>query len=101
MGVMNSTVPAFAGDKSRPASAALPSLDAEGYPRIGYAWYVVGVLLVAAITSYLDRYLISLLVEPIKRDLLLSDTQISLLQGFSFAVFYVLFGLPFGALVDR
>src|SRR5258707_27435 len=81
--------------------AAARGLDAEGYPSIGYAWYVVGVLLVAAVTSYLDRYLISLLVEPIKRDLLLSDTQISLLQGFAFAVFYVLLGLPFGALVDR
>jgi hypothetical protein len=76
-------------------------LDQEGYPRIGYAWYVVGILLVAAVTSYLDRYLISLLVEPIKRDLLLNDTQISLLQGFAFAIFYVLFGLPFGALIDR
>jgi MFS family permease len=42
-----------------------------------------------------------LLVEPIKRDLLLSDTQVSLLQGLAFAIFYVLFGLPFGALVDR
>jgi len=87
-----------AGESAR---AAWVGLDAEGYPARGYAWYVVGVLLVAAITSYLDRYLISLLVEPIKRDLLLSDTQISLLQGSAFAVFYVVFGLPFGALVDR
>jgi MFS family permease len=83
------------------AEPAPLGLDAEGYPRIGYAWYVIGVLLVAAVTSYLDRYLISLLVEPIKRDLLLNDTQISLLQGFAFAIFYVLLGLPFGALVDR
>ena len=62
---MNSSLPACAADKTRPAGDALSGLDAEGYPRIGYAWYVVGVLLVAAITSYLDRYLISLLVEPI------------------------------------
>jgi MFS family permease len=87
--------------ETKRAEPAARGLDAEGYPRIGYAWYVVGVLLVAAVTSYLDRYLISLLVEPIKRDLLLTDTQISLLQGFAFAVFYVLLGLPFGALVDR
>jgi MFS family permease len=99
--VVDSNERAYTGEKARSVAVAIPRLDAEGYPRIGYAWYVVGVLLVAAITSYLDRYLISLLVEPIKRDLLLSDTQISLLQGFSFAVFYVLFGLPFGALVDR
>jgi MFS family permease len=87
--------------KTWAAGRSSPGLDQEGYPAADYAWYVVGVLLVAAVTSYLDRYLISLLVEPIKRDLLLSDTQISLLQGFAFAIFYVLFGLPFGAMVDR
>jgi MFS family permease len=71
------------------------------YPTPGYAWYVVLVLLIVGITSYLDRYLISLLVEPIKAELAVSDTQISLLQGTAFALFYVAFGLPFGALVDR
>lgn len=75
--------------------------DTAGYPRPAYAWYFVGVLLIAGITSYLDRYLIALLVEPIKHDLLLNDTQISLLQGFAFAVFFVVFGLPLGAMVDR
>lgn len=71
------------------------------YPSPGYAWFVVAMLLLVGITSYLDRYLISLLVEPIKADLRISDTQISLLQGAAFAVFYVAFGLPFGTLVDR
>jgi MFS family permease len=75
--------------------------DAPVYPDRGYAWYVVAVLLIVGITSYLDRYLISLLVEPIKADLAISDTQISLLQGAAFAIFYVAFGLPFGTLVDR
>ncbi|MEG3086269.1 spinster family MFS transporter [Sphingomonas sp. PB4P5] len=75
--------------------------EAARYPRPAYAWYVVAVLLIVGITSFLDRYLISLLVEPIKADLGISDTQISLLQGAAFAVFYVAFGLPFGALVDR
>ncbi len=71
------------------------------YPRPAYAWYVVGVLLIVGITSYLDRYIVSLLVEPIKADLGLSDTQVSLLQGTAFAVFFVAFSLPCGALVDR
>lgn len=79
--------------------------DARGksdtYPHDGYAWAVVAILVLVGITSYLDRYLISLLVEPIKADLAISDTQISLLQGAAFALFYILFGLPFGALVDR
>ncbi|WCT79206.1 spinster family MFS transporter [Novosphingobium humi] len=71
------------------------------YPRAAYGWCVVLILLVVGITSYLDRYLISLLVEPIKADLGISDTGVSFLQGSAFALFYVAFGLPFGALVDR
>ena len=71
------------------------------YPQAGYAWFVVLALLMVGITSYLDRYLISLLIEPIKADLGISDTQISLLQGAAFAIFYVAFGLPFGTIVDR
>ena len=43
----------------------------------------------------------SLLVEPIKRDLVISDTQFSLLHGFAFAIFYTLLGLPLGRLADR
>jgi hypothetical protein len=45
------------------------------------------VLIVAYVLSFVDRQALSLLVEPIKHDLHLTDTQISLLQGFSFAIF--------------
>ena len=51
--------------------------------------------------SFLDRGLLSLLVEPIKEDLGISDTQMSLLLGFAFASFYALLGVPFGILADR
>lgn len=78
-------------------SKATPAI----YPRGAYTTYVLAVLLLVGITSYLDRNVISLLVEPMKKDLLLSDTQISLLQGMAFAVFFVACGLPFGMLVDR
>lgn len=71
------------------------------YPPRGYAWYVVLVLLIIGITSYLDRNIVSLLVEPIKADLVLTDTEVSFLQGTAFAIFFVAFGLPCGALVDR
>jgi MFS family permease len=70
------------------------------YPPEGYAWYVVGVLVVALIFSFIDRQILSLLVDPIKRDLLINDTQISLLQGFAFAIFYTFMGLPIGRWVD-
>jgi MFS family permease len=72
----------------------------EPYPRPLYAWYVVGVLTLAYVFSYMDRQILSLLVEPIRRDLQISDTQMSLLMGLSFAVFYTFFGIPLGRLVD-
>jgi MFS family permease len=69
-------------------------------PRQLYAWYIVTVLLVAYVFSFLDRQILSLLVEPIKIDLALNDTQVSLLQGFAFALCNGLGGLPLGRLVD-
>ena len=65
----------------------------EDYPNHIYAWYVVGVLTVAYIFSFVDRQIINLLVEPIQQDLQLTDTQISLLQGIAFALFYTLMGI--------
>ena len=66
----------------------------------GYAWFVVFVLSLATIVSYIDRQVINLLVEPIKASLSISDTQISLLQGFSFAIFYAVLALPIARLAD-
>jgi MFS family permease len=71
------------------------------YPNEKYAWYVVVVLFLAYTSSFVDRIIMSLLVEPIKRDLVLTDTQFSLLHGFAFAIFYTLMGLPLGRLADR
>jgi MFS family permease len=70
------------------------------YPRPAYAWYVVGVLFVAYTFSFIDRQILNLLVEPIRADLGLSDTQISLLQGLAFALFYTTLGVPIGWLAD-
>lgn len=64
-------------------------------------WYVVGVLTIAYTLSFLDRQILTLLVGPIQRDLGLSDTRISLLQGLAFAIFYTVMGLPIGRLADR
>ncbi|MDE0801338.1 MAG: MFS transporter [Rhodospirillaceae bacterium] len=66
----------------------------------GYAWFVVLMLCLAAIISFIDRQIISLLVDPIKEDLGISDTQVSLLQGFAFALFYSAAAIPMGRLVD-
>ena len=66
-----------------------------------YAWYVVGLLTLAYAISLLDRWILSLLVGPVKAHFQVSDSQMGLLMGFWFAVFYVTMGLPFGWLADR
>jgi MFS family permease len=73
---------------------------AEGKSSLWYAWYVVIILMVCYTLSFVDRQILSLLVGPMKRDLALSDTRIGLLQGFAFALFYGLMGLPLGRLAD-
>jgi predicted MFS family arabinose efflux permease len=62
-----------------------------------------GVLILLTLTyatSYMDRQILSILQEPIRRDLHLSDSQLGLLTGFSFALFYAVLGIPIGRLVD-
>ncbi len=66
-----------------------------------YAWYVVGVLTFAYMVAFIDRQILSLLVQPIRHDLGISDTQISLLAGFAFAIFYSILGVPIARLADR
>jgi MFS family permease len=70
-------------------------------PSPRYAWFVVFLLTLANVSSFIDRQILSLLVKPIKHDLHLSDTQMSLLLGLSFAVFYTIFGMFIGRLADR
>jgi len=74
---------------------------AEAYPRRGVAWYALGVLTVCYTFSYVDRQILAFLVTPLKQDLHISDTEIGLLQGIAFALFYAFFGLPMGMLADR
>lgn len=66
-----------------------------------YRWYVVILLMIAYIFSFIDRQILSLLIEQIKADLLISDTQFSLLSGFAFSLFYATMGLPIAYCADR
>lgn len=74
---------------------------ADSRPSLKYSWYVVVLLTLANISSFLDRQILALLVGPIKRDMRLSDTEVSLLMGLSFAMFYTIFGIIIGRLADR
>src|ERR1700733_14392532 len=73
----------------------------DAYPARSYAWTVVAILIVTAVLSYTDRQVLSLLVDPIRGGLGISDTQISLLLGTAFAVIYGTAGIPLGYLADR
>lgn len=64
-------------------------------------WYVVSLLMLAYVFSFVDRQILYLLIEPIKADLEISDTQFSLLSGLAFSLFYVVMGVPIAFLSDR
>ena len=84
--------------KAQPA--AMPDTAAPAKPPLGYSWYVVGVLTLVYMFSFIDRQILSLLVTPIRRDIGIGDTGMSILMGFSFAVFYTFFGILLGRLAD-
>jgi MFS family permease len=87
-----------AGAAAQPEQLALT--DAE-YPPARQAWYCVFALALAVMINFLDRGILTLLVEPIKHDLRLSDVQMSFIMGFAFTFFYAVLGLPVARLVDR
>ena len=73
--------------------------ERAAYPSPLYAWSVVAVLVVACMISYIDRQVIAIVAQPMKADLGLSDTALSLLYS-GFAVFYAIAGLPLARIAD-
>jgi len=63
--------------------------------------YVVGLLFVVYLLNYLDRQIVNILAEPIKRELHLADWQLGLMTGLAFAVFYTFLGIPLARYADR
>lgn len=66
-----------------------------------YRGYVLGSLTVVCALNYLDRGLMILLLQPIKEDLHLSDTQLGFLTGIAFGLFYAVLGVPIARWADR
>lgn len=73
----------------------------EQWPSARRGWLTTIILLIAFTFSFVDRQVLNLLVDPIRHDLGITDTQISFLQGFAFAVTYVLMSVPLGRMVDK
>jgi MFS family permease len=66
-----------------------------------YKAWVLFMLLVVYIFNFIDRQIIGILAVPIQAELALSDTQLSLMGGIAFALFYTVLGIPIAWLADR
>jgi MFS family permease len=71
------------------------------YPASRQSWYVVAVLLICYVFSFIDRQIIGYLVEPIERDLGVTDAQVGLLSGIAFAFLYTFLGIPIARAADK
>ena len=67
----------------------------------GYRRYVLFLLLIVALFNFVDRQILAVLLEAIKQEFSLSDTELGMLGGVAFAVFYSLLGVPIAWLADR
>jgi len=66
-----------------------------------YRSYALGLLMLIYVVNFVDRQVVSILAEPIKRDLHLADWQLGLMTGLAFAVLYTVLGLPIARLAER
>jgi MFS family permease len=82
-----------------PAGTDLPSTAPTPTPAV--SWYALGVLTVMSFFAYMDRSALAILLQAIKADLHLTDTQLGLLSGLAFAAFYSTLGIPLARLADR
>lgn len=88
-------------------TATTPGADAPAAPAAdppfskAYTRYAMWLLLGIYIVNFLDRQVVNILAEPIKKDLGLSDTQLGLMSGLAFALFYTVLGIPIARLAER
>jgi predicted MFS family arabinose efflux permease len=83
------------------AAAGAERAGAGAAPSPAYARWVLGLLFVVYVFNFVDRQILSILLEPIQRDLGVSDTAMGFLTGWAFAVFYTFAGIPIARFADR
>jgi predicted MFS family arabinose efflux permease len=83
------------------SSATQGASAGPAVPGAGYRRYALALLLAVYVCNFVDRQILSVLLQSIKREFSFSDTQLGLLGGIAFALFYSLLGLPLAALADR
>lgn len=95
--VTDATAAAVANDAARPAAgAAQPVPLSPAYRR-----YLLVLLLLTFLLSYLDRQIVTIMAEHIKRDLGLADWQLGAMTGLAFALFYTGLAIPIARLAER
>ncbi|MBU1377087.1 MAG: MFS transporter [Alphaproteobacteria bacterium] len=88
-------------DDAGPAAKAIADATDGAWPSPMRAWVTVMVLVAAYATAFVDRQILTLLVEPVRRDLAITDTEFSLLSGLAFTLFYTVMGIPLAWVADR
>jgi MFS family permease len=84
----------------RAADAPTVVRDAHQPPSLGYRSYVLAILVLVYIFNFIDRQIVGILAIPIKAELHLSDSQLGMMGGLAFALFYTLLGIPIARLAD-
>ena len=99
---MTATVDAPLLDSGR-AAPATTEAPAPTVPLVGRAYrsYALTVLMLIYVLNFLDRQVVAILAEPIKRDLGLADWQLGMMTGLAFAVLYTLLGIPIARFAER
>ncbi len=92
--------PLSGADGTQKPSEALPPIGLFGQ-RIAYRHYALAILTLTYILNYMDRQILSILLQPIKEEFGAADWMLGLLSGFSFALFYATLGIPIAMLADR
>ena len=86
---------------SLPAESSLPARAEDSLPAFPYRIYVLLVSVLVGAISQLDRQILTMLVEPIRKEFQLTDQQIGLITGLAFALVYVIAAIPAARLADR
>ncbi len=102
---LSTTLATAAGSSGASAAAAdaarETSISGERAPSLAYRSYVLAVLVLVYTFNFIDRQIVGILAVPIKTELHLSDSQLGMMGGLAFALFYTLLGIPIARLADR
>lgn len=87
-------------DRQAPERQLSDTTQEPPYPSEAYSWYVVLVLMAIYVNSFLDRQILGLFVDPIRKSFDISESQMGFIMGPAFAIFYIIAGIPMGRLAD-